>query len=704
MLSGSYDTHHRLRDFRRPDLRRVVDGIRVRLPPDAGGRASCLPDLGLSDRAHPLSARRRLDSHQHVDDDAGKSGGGAGLDGAGPAVLLVLDAGHWAAGDADVLGPRGRERPRLTGLSRPRNTRTHADRQGLSGPRRTRTHADRQGLSGPRRTRTHADRQGLSGPRNTRTHADSKVYQGRGGRGLTRTGKAYQGRGGRGLTRTGKAYQGRGGRGLTRTDKAYQGRGGRGLTRTDKAYQGRGGRGLTRTHRVHRGRGSRRGRKGMVVERRTFMSSMFGTTLLAAAGVSAGGAGQNRGSESTTPSLYTWRQYILRTGTQPRRLAEFLQTAAIPALNRLGRRPIGVFEVMTGLPTPTVFVMTPHDSLESLLSLEGQLDKDQEFVHAAASYTDAPASDPVYVRQEVALLTAFPKMPRIEVPGATASQGPRLFELRTYESPSEHAHRAKVRMFEEMGEIDIFRKCGLTPVFFSRTLAGPRMPSLVYMLVHDNLGTRDKSWSAFRDNPGLAQALRDAGLHGSRDRLEHHDRAPAAGGVFADLTAAAENHALNSGHGRHGRTRTHALNSGHGRRGRTRRHTQFRPRTTRTYADTHSIQATDDADVRGDTPIRPRTTRTYAGTHQSGHGRRGRTRTHPQFRPRTTRTYADTHSSGAPDHTDAGGHVRAPGLPAQTVDSEVDSCACWSRRSVRTPILVRNSGVARLPGRTRAGS
>jgi hypothetical protein len=241
------------------------------------------------------------------------------------------------------------------------------------------------------------------------------------------------------------------------------------------------------------------------------MSSMFGTTLLAAAGVSAGGAGQSRGSDSTTPSLYTWRQYILRTGTQPRRLAEFLQTAAIPALNRLGRRPIGVFEVMVGLPTPTVFMMTPHDSLESLLSLEGQLDKDQEFVRGAASYTDAPATDPVYVRQEVALLTAFPKMPRIEVPGATASQGPRLFELRTYESPSEHAHRAKVRMFEEMGEMDIFRKCGLTPVFFSRTLAGPRMPSLVYMLVHDNLAARDKSWSTFRDNPDWRQLSATSG-------------------------------------------------------------------------------------------------------------------------------------------------------------------------------------------------
>jgi NIPSNAP len=92
-------------------------------------------------------------------------------------------------------------------------------------------------------------------------------------------------------------------------------------------------------------------------------------------------------------------------------------------------------------------------------------------------------------------------MPRIEVPSATASKGPRLFELRTYESTSEKAHRAKVRMFAELGEIDIFRRVGLTPVFFARTLAGPRMPNLVYMLVHENMAAREKSWDAFRNDP-----------------------------------------------------------------------------------------------------------------------------------------------------------------------------------------------------------
>jgi len=76
-----------------------------------------------------------------------------------------------------------------------------------------------------------------------------------------------------------------------------------------------------------------------------------------------------------------------------------------------------------------------------------------------------------------------------------------MFELRTYESHNERAHRAKVKMFAEMGEIDIFRRAGLTPVFFSRTVAGSRMPSLVYMLVHENMAAREKSWSAFSSDP-----------------------------------------------------------------------------------------------------------------------------------------------------------------------------------------------------------
>jgi len=230
------------------------------------------------------------------------------------------------------------------------------------------------------------------------------------------------------------------------------------------------------------------------MERRDFLSLLPVSAL-------AGLTDQEAPRRPGAPEVLLWWQYSLKTGTQPRRLADFLQNAAVPALNRAGVSPVGVFEVTFGLPTPTVFVLAPFATAGALFSIEGTLDKDEQFAAAGSAYLNATAADPAFVRQDVAILAAIPQAPRIQVPAATAAKGPRLFELRTYESPSERAHRAKVRMFAEMGELDIFRKAGLTPVFFSRTAAGPRMPSLVYMLVHENMAAREKSWDNFRNDP-----------------------------------------------------------------------------------------------------------------------------------------------------------------------------------------------------------
>ena len=102
------------------------------------------------------------------------------------------------------------------------------------------------------------------------------------------------------------------------------------------------------------------------MERRRFLSSLIGTGVAAAAGISPQAAGQARTAEAVSPEFYVWRQYVVRNGTQPRRLADFLHNAAIPALNRLGRRPIGVFEVVAGVPSPTFFMMTPLASADAL--------------------------------------------------------------------------------------------------------------------------------------------------------------------------------------------------------------------------------------------------------------------------------------------------------------------------------------------------
>jgi len=117
-----------------------------------------------------------------------------------------------------------------------------------------------------------------------------------------------------------------------------------------------------------------------------------------------------------------------------------------------------------------------------------------------AEFINAPATDPAYVRTESFLLAAFSGLPKIEVPAAAVGNKPRIFELRTYESHSKKANKKKIEMFNT-GEIDIFRRTGLQPVFFGETLAGSKMPSLTYMLTFENMAEREKHWAAFIADP-----------------------------------------------------------------------------------------------------------------------------------------------------------------------------------------------------------
>jgi hypothetical protein len=244
--------------------------------------------------------------------------------------------------------------------------------------------------------------------------------------------------------------------------------------------------------------------------RRDFLSAL---PLLPAVAHGQGAQGASTGGDAA-PSVYEWRQYSLRNGTGARRLDDYLQNALLPALNRIGHAPVGVFQVTFGLPSPTFFVLTPSTAgggADSLLAREAKLDADQAYVKAAAPYFDAVAADPVYVRQEVSLLSAFPQFPRVSVPAATAAKGPRMFELRTYESHNEAAGAKKIEMFEKGGEIAIFRRVGLAPVFFGRTVIGAAIPSLVYMVVYPDMAARDKAWTTFGGDPEWVKLRSTAG-------------------------------------------------------------------------------------------------------------------------------------------------------------------------------------------------
>ena len=125
---------------------------------------------------------------------------------------------------------------------------------------------------------------------------------------------------------------------------------------------------------------------------------------------------------------------------------------------------------------------------------------DPDYQKSGAEFIDAPATNPSYIRVESSLMVAFAGMPKLEVPALGDANKSRIFELRTYESHSKKANQKKIEMFEH-GEIDIFRRNGLRPVFFGETLIGTRMPNLTYMLVYENQEAHDTHWASFGADP-----------------------------------------------------------------------------------------------------------------------------------------------------------------------------------------------------------
>jgi hypothetical protein len=118
----------------------------------------------------------------------------------------------------------------------------------------------------------------------------------------------------------------------------------------------------------------------------------------------------------------------------------------------------------------------------------------------AEPFWSAPATAPAFIRMESSLLVAFEGHPKLTPPAATAQNGKRIFQLRTYESPSDGDHVRKVEMFHH-GEFEIFQKAGFGQVFYGDRLIGPRMPSLTYMLAFTDLADLTAKWDLFRNDP-----------------------------------------------------------------------------------------------------------------------------------------------------------------------------------------------------------
>jgi hypothetical protein len=244
------------------------------------------------------------------------------------------------------------------------------------------------------------------------------------------------------------------------------------------------------------------------MDRRNFLSRSLAASALsfATAGMPAQAISA---SNESSPEFMDLRRYHLANGPGVKLTTAFLADALIPALNRLGIGPVGAFSVYFGPDSPSYYLLMPSAKLETLVTADLELAKDDVFMKAAAPFWDAPAATPPYVRIESSLLRAFPGYPRVTPPASAATKGKRIYQLRQYQSPTNMDHVRKVEMFHN-GEFGFFAKSGAIGVFYADTLVGPNLPNLTYMLSFPDMESLEADWEKFSADPDWKKLSADS--------------------------------------------------------------------------------------------------------------------------------------------------------------------------------------------------
>jgi len=212
---------------------------------------------------------------------------------------------------------------------------------------------------------------------------------------------------------------------------------------------------------------------------------------------------QNIFSKPTLPNdshdkaeIYQIRLYHLKDDNQVSMTDNFLKDAYLPALHRYGIKNIGVFKPISNdtAADKQIYVLIPFSSLDQWNKINDRLNSDASFKSAGEKFLDADAKTPPFQRLESILLQTFSGQKFINIPAEKNAE--RVFELRSYESPTWHLADKKRAMFNK-DEMGIFTRLGFNPVFYAEVISGSHMPNLMYMPVFKSVEDRNEQWKVF---------------------------------------------------------------------------------------------------------------------------------------------------------------------------------------------------------------
>ena len=194
--------------------------------------------------------------------------------------------------------------------------------------------------------------------------------------------------------------------------------------------------------------------------------------------------------------FYEIKIYHLKNNEQIVLVDEYLKNVYLPALHRLNIKNIGVFKPIANdtASVKFIYILIPFKSESEWMKLDQNILKDEVYTAAAKSFLTATADKAPYERMESILLEAFSRQGQLLLP--TTKNAERIFELRSYESPTENLLAKKTAMFNR-DEINIFKRLGFNPVFYGSVLSGAHMPNLMYMPIFNSVEERNAQWKVF---------------------------------------------------------------------------------------------------------------------------------------------------------------------------------------------------------------
>jgi hypothetical protein len=200
--------------------------------------------------------------------------------------------------------------------------------------------------------------------------------------------------------------------------------------------------------------------------------------------------------------FYQLTVYHFKDASQEKVIENYLQNALVPALHKMNIKNVGVFKAWSNDTSADklMYVFMPVKSLDEVNTISTKLQADQTYQTSGQEYLNAVYNAAPYTRMETILLHAFPLAPKMNLPQLQGPKKDRVYELRSYESPTEKFHANKVQMFNQGGEIDLFKRLNFNAIFYSQVVAGCKMPNLMYMTSFENMQDREAHWKSFGED------------------------------------------------------------------------------------------------------------------------------------------------------------------------------------------------------------